>query len=87
MVAGEGQSSQETEEWKSIGPMLGTSWEIGRRGKCLQCAAERPRFVIPVNKLERYRSYMRDHALICKFIGAWSLEIDLSKQIQQKWQP
>jgi len=48
---------------------------------------EKPRFVIPMNKLERYRSYMKYHALICKFIGVWPTEKDLTKSIQQKWQP
>lgn len=67
--------------------MLGATWQAGCRGRCLPCVEKRPKFVIPANKLERYRSYMRDHALIFKFVGVWLSERDLTKSIQQKWQP
>jgi len=30
---------------------------------------------------------MRDHALICKFVGYWPSERDLAKWIQQRWKP
>lgn len=30
---------------------------------------------------------MRDYALICKFVGLWPSEKDLSKWIQQRWKP
>jgi len=30
---------------------------------------------------------MRDHALICKFVGYWLSERDLAKWIQQIWKP
>jgi len=30
---------------------------------------------------------MKDHALICKFIDVWPFEKDLTRWIQQKWQP
>lgn len=30
---------------------------------------------------------MRDHALICKFVGFWPSERDLAKWIQQRWKP
>lgn len=30
--------------------------------------------LFPNNKLEEYRKYMKDHTLICKFIGAWPIE-------------
>ena len=30
---------------------------------------------------------MKDHALICKFIGIWPTEKDLLKWIHLKWQP
>jgi len=48
---------------------------------------EKARFIIPMNKLERYRSYMKYIVLICKLIGVWPIEKDLTKWIQQKWQP
>lgn len=43
--------------------------------------------MIPLNKLEGYRSYMKDHSLIYKFVGVWPSEKKLTKWIQQKWQP
>jgi len=30
---------------------------------------------------------MRDHALICKFVGFWPSEKDLTRWIQQRWKP
>lgn len=49
--------------------------------KFLLRATNKPRFVIPPNRLEKYRSYMRDYALICKFIGYWPAEKDLLRWI------
>jgi len=74
-------------EKQHAGPVLGATWQAGRRGKCLPCAQEKPRFVIPPNKLESYRSYMKDHALICMFVRVWLSERDLTRWIQQKWLP
>lgn len=87
-VAGEGTSNNKLdEEMKTQGPVLGARWQAGSRSKCLPCAVEKLRFIIPMNKLERYRSYMKDHTLICKFISVWPSEKDLTRWIQQKWQP
>ena len=47
----------------------------------------KPRFVILLNRLEEYRSYMRDYALICKFVGYWPAEKDMLTWIQQRWKP
>jgi len=87
VAAGDRQSNQDLEERKSMVPVLGAAWQSGRRGKCLPCTTKKPRYMIPANKLEKYRSYMRDHAIICKFVGVWPAERDLTKWIQQKWQP
>jgi len=65
--------------------VLGAAWQAGKRGICLPCAEEKPKFAIPLNKLEKYRSYMKVHALICKFVGVWPSKRDLTKWIQQKW--
>lgn len=67
--------------------MTGEEWQARMGFKCLTRASKKPRFVIPNNKLEEYRTYMKDHALICKFIGTWPSEKDLMKWIQQKWKP
>lgn len=48
----------------------------------MPCATKKPRFIIPMNKLERYRSFMKDHAMIYRFIGVWLTEKDLIKWIQ-----
>lgn len=62
-------------------------WKTKLGGRCLPRAQKKPRYVIPNNKLEEYRCYMRDHALICNFIGFWPSERDLTKWIQQRWRP
>lgn len=87
VAAGDRQSNQESEEQKSTRPVLGAAWKSDRRGKFLPCIIEKPRYVIPANKLEKYQSYMRDRALIYKFVRVWPSERDLTKWIQQKWQP
>jgi len=88
VATGEGTSNNKLEEEiKTLGPVLEARWQAGSKGKCLLCAAEKSRFVIPMNKLERYRSYMKDHALICNFINVWLLEKDLTRWMKQKWQP
>ena len=87
-MMGEGPSNNNpNEETKIQGPILGAGWKAGSRGKCLPCAVKKPRFIIPMNKLECYRSYMKDHALICKFIGVWPSKKNLTRWIQRKWQP
>jgi len=67
--------------------VLGNRWETKIGGRCLPRAQKKPRYVIPNNKLEDYRCYMRDHALICKFVGFWPSERDLARWIQQRWKP
>eukprot|EP00253_Pinus_taeda_P003838 PITA_03838 len=56
-------------------------------GKCLPRAHKKPRYVIPTNKLEEYNSYMKDHALISKFVGYWPTEKELYRWIYQRWKP
>ena len=68
-------------------PVLGAEWQAKMKGQCLPRAVKKPRFVIPATKLDEYRGYMKNHALICKFIGIWPSEKDLWKWIQSKWQP
>ena len=65
-------------------PVLGAAWQAQMKGKCLPRAVKKPRFVIPENKLEEYRGYMKNHALICKLIGIWPSEKELLKWIQIK---
>lgn len=63
-------------------PVLGNKWQARMINRCLPRAQKKPRYVIPNNKLENYRCYMKDHALICKFIGYWPSEKDLTRWIQ-----
>lgn len=49
--------------------VIGVKWKAGLTSKCMPTATNNPRFVIPNNILEEYRSYMKDYALICKFVG------------------
>lgn len=65
----------------------GAKWRAGLTSKCLPRAMNKPKFVIPNNRLEEYRSYMKDNALICKFVGFWPVEKDLFRWIQQRWKP
>lgn len=66
---------------------MGNKWQARLGGRCLPRALKRARFVIPNNKSEEYRCYMRDHTLICKFVGFWPTEKDLARWIQQRWKP
>lgn len=68
-------------------PVMGNLWQMRLGGKCLPRAQKKPRYIIPSNKLERYNSYMKDHALICKFIGYWPAEKELYRWIYQRWKP
>lgn len=68
-------------------PVMGNLWQIRLGGKCLPRAQKKPRYVIPNNKLEEYNCYMKDHALIYKFIGFWPNEKDLYRWIYQRWKP
>lgn len=82
-----GDTSHADSTQPQTAPVLGAAWQAKMKGNCLPRAVKKPRFVIPENKLEEYRGYMKNHALICKFIGIWPSEKDLMKWIQEKWQP
>jgi len=86
-TTGKGKNSQPAAGKQNAGLVLGATWQASRRGKFLPCAEEKPQLVIPPSKLERYRRYMKDHAMICKFVGVWPSENDLTRWIQQNWQP
>jgi len=50
-------------------PVMGAHWQTGLGSRCFPKATKKPRYVIPKNKVEEYREYMKDHALIYKFVG------------------
>lgn len=64
-------------------PSVGGTMEDKDSGRVVK----KPRFVIPINKLETYRNFIKYHALICKFISISPSEWDLIKWIQLKWNP
>lgn len=87
MVAGEANRERMRNGKKPNDGENLTNRQTGLKGKCLPKASKKPRFIIPNNKMEEYRGYMKDYALICKFVGFWPSEKDLSKWIQQRWKP
>lgn len=66
---------------------MGNLWQKRMRGKCLPRAQKQHRYVVPSNKLEKHNSYMRDHALICRFVGYWPSKRELYRWIDQRWKP
>lgn len=58
---------------------------LGRKMSAKRCKKTKIRY--PEQSARRVSKYMKDHALICKFIGAWPIEKELIKWIQQRWQP
>ena len=88
VVVGETNASgMQHNQKESSAPVMGNLWQKRMGGKCLPRAQKQPRYVIPCNKLEEYNCYMKDHAVICKFIGYWPSEKELYKWIDQRWRP
>ena len=54
---------------------------------CRPVAKERPRIALPGDKIDSRIEFMRDHALIGKFIGYWPTEKALYGWIAAKWKP
>lgn len=52
---------------------------------CISKTKEIPRYEIRPSSLGNRIQYMKDHAIISKFIGTWSNEKDLIKWIGQWW--
>lgn len=66
---GERRSRKEIGNERRDASVMGNQWKARLGGRCLPRTLKKSRFVIPNNKLEEYIFYMRDHALICKFVG------------------
>jgi hypothetical protein len=56
-------------------------------GKCIPQAPQAPKYIINSPRIEEQKQYMRDHALVGKFLGLWPSERDLIKWIQYWWKP
>ena len=60
----------------------------GRKPRqCLPKALVVPKLVIRSDRVRDYIQYMKDHALIGKFIGMWSSEKALIGWINATWKP
>jgi hypothetical protein len=59
---------------------------LGTR-KCILQAPITPKYIIISLRIEDQKQYMRDFALIGKFLGLWPSEKDLVKWIQHWWKP
>jgi hypothetical protein len=56
-------------------------------GKCIPQAPTTPRYTIKRNRIGEHTQFMRDHALIGKFLGLWPSERDLAHWIKAWWSP
>jgi len=54
---------------------------------CKPVATERPRIELPGHKVDARIEFMRDHAIIWKFIGLWPTKRALYGWIAAKWKP
>jgi hypothetical protein len=60
------------------------SWEPG---KCIPQMEKPPRYLISSTRVGEHTQFMREHALIGKFLGLWPAERDLNKWIKHWWNP
>jgi hypothetical protein len=56
-------------------------------GKCIPQAPQASKYIISSPRIEEQKKYMRDNALVGKFLGLWPSEQDLIKWIQYWWKP
>jgi len=59
-------------------------WEPG---KCIPQTEKPPRYLISSTRVGEHMQFMREHALIGKFLGPWLAERDLNKWIKHWWNP
>jgi hypothetical protein len=55
--------------------------------KCIPQAPVAPKYVIKSTRIGEHTQFMRDHALIEKFLGLWPSEKDLARWIKTWWTP
>jgi hypothetical protein len=54
-------------------------------GKCIPQTPTTPKYVIKSARVGEHTQFMRDHALIGKFLGLWPSERDLARWIKTWW--
>jgi hypothetical protein len=59
-------------------------WEPG---KCIPQLEKAPRYIISSTRVGEHTEFMKEHALIGKFLGLWPSERDLHKWIKHWWNP
>jgi hypothetical protein len=65
-------------------PTAAAPW---KPGKCIPQAPQAPKYVISSPRIEEQKQFMRDYALVGKFLGLWPSERDLIRWIQYWWKP
>ena len=60
------------------------SWEPG---KCIPQLEKSPRYIISSTRVGEHTQFMKEHALIGKFLGLWPTKRDLNKWIKHWWNP
>ena len=81
---GDKPDSQEDKTTKAQGT---TEAPKATSAPCKPIATERPKIELPSHRINAQIQYMRDHALIGKFIGMWPTEKALHGWIAAKWKP
>ena len=59
-----------------------TSTAPWKPGKCIPQAPQAPKYVISSPRIEEQKQFMRDYALVGKFLGLWPSERDMIRWIQ-----
>jgi hypothetical protein len=65
-------------------PKASRNWEPG---KCIPQTDKPPQYVINSTRVGEHTQFMKEHALIGKFLGLWPSERDLMHWIKTWWNP
>jgi hypothetical protein len=93
-ILGSGSSSHsswkkdnEDNKGKNLGhePSSGSQVMSWKSGQCIPKTKDLPRYKIQSNNINNRIQYMKDHAIISKFISIWPNENDLIRWIKQWW--
>jgi hypothetical protein len=57
------------------------------RNPCKPKTTMIPKVILEDPQMQLYRDQMKTHALICKFMGLWPMEITLHNWIKYQWKP
>jgi hypothetical protein len=71
-------------EMSTSHPKASRGWEPG---KCIPQSDKPPRYIINSTRVGEHTQFMKEHALIRKFLGLWPSERDLMCWIKTWWNP